>query len=154
MNRYAWVFLIGFSLFLWKQNHERVERSRQAEYARALASAEDGCEGRKFCGVIYLAPWCPACRVHVPRFREFLAQARTRKDTGLRIVVGQGKSEAQNLEMAQAIGPGSVIDSDGSIARKLRVNRFPSFFVLAEDQKVVHEGAAAQQWVSESFRAQ
>ena len=44
----------------------REETKAHLDYQRAVASAEDPCQGKTFCVVVYMAPWCGACTTAAP----------------------------------------------------------------------------------------
>jgi thiol-disulfide isomerase/thioredoxin len=70
-------------------------------------AAGSSCQGKALCGVIYVAPWCPACKQAAPTFKKFLQSSWDHKEHGLEIFVGRGEPQA-NLEEAIAFGRGAA----------------------------------------------
>lgn len=118
---------------------------------RALSSLSgDTCEGRKFCAVVYLAPWCPHCVSSVPRTKEMIQRFRS-PELGVKVIVGLGKSPEQNQKFADSIAPGVVIDSDTSLARKYGVRSVPSYTVLDQEGSAILSGQEAYSWLHEKM---
>lgn len=146
-------FLLALAVgYLAYQRHEgALNRASARAYDRAVASGTDPCAGKQTCAVVYMAPWCPSCRQEAPQLRDALARASINRKLGLRVVVGQGRSRADDEEMARGLGAGAVVDADGAWHRKLNVQAYPSFFVLDGEQAVILSGNEAYQWVREKF---
>jgi len=114
--------------------------------APAERSASSPCEGKKLCGVVYVAPWCPACNNLLPKLAVPLANAKDNKDFGMMIVVGQGKREGDNETKVSEIGAGAITDNDGFYHQKLRVEAYPSFYVINQNNRVVMQDQDAFIW--------
>lgn len=140
--------VLGLAYFWQKHQSDGI---RTSAYTAAAAKRIDPCEGKKFCATIYVAPWCPACKAEMPRFRGFLDKARTQKDYGLKIVVGRGQQPGDNEAMAKQLGAGAVTDDSGQIFAQLKVTKFPSFYILDRDKAVVLEDMEAFQWMHQKF---
>jgi thiol-disulfide isomerase/thioredoxin len=142
------VAVLGLGFFWLKHQSEGI---RASAYEAAAAKQSDPCDGKKFCATIYVAPWCPACKAELPRFRGYLEKARTQKDYGLKIVVGRGQKPGDNEAMAKQIGAGAVTDDSGETFDQLKVTKFPSFYILDREKSVVLADMEAFQWMHEKF---
>lgn len=149
MNKLIPLLVILGAGFLWHK-HQSGE-NRAAAYEAAASKQTDPCAGKKFCATVYVAPWCPACKAEMPRFRGYLDGARKQKDYGLKIVVGRGRSPGDNEAMAKQLGAGAVVDDSGQIFAQLKVAKFPSFYILDRENSVVLVDAEAFQWIHERF---
>ena len=138
----------GLFFFL---KHEQSERARSAREAHhLLAKEEDLCTNKKFCAMVYVAPWCPACKQMAERHRTALTKARDKKDYGFKVIVGQGRKEENEAEAA-ALGLGAVVDADNKWQATLHVDRFPSYYVLDQEGTVILQDNEAFQWIGERF---
>jgi thiol-disulfide isomerase/thioredoxin len=137
------------AFFFWQKHKEG--NARAIAYTAAAAKQSDPCAGKKFCATIYVAPWCPACKAELPRFRNYLSKAHLNRDYGLKIVVGRGQKPEDNEAMARQLGAGAVVDPDGKIFNDLRVQQFPSFFILDGEKSVVLSDNEAFQWIHQKF---
>ena len=151
MNKLIFLVAAGLGFFIWTKYTESEQRRVAFEYQRSIASKEDNCTGKKFCVVVYVAPWCPACKSMAPQFRQALKKARSIPDYGVKMYVGAGKTE-ENEREAIDLGDGAYPDQDKSMMKKLNVQQFPSFFVLDKEQTVILSGNEAFQWMVEKIR--
>jgi thiol-disulfide isomerase/thioredoxin len=111
----------------------------------------NSCEGRNYCVVVYLAPWCPYCREEIPYLRTLLDKTRN-GDTGLKVVVGLGHSPGDNEAMADKIAKqGVMIDTNRKIATSLGVRSLPTFTVLDKTGLKISEGQTSRRWLAEKF---
>jgi thiol-disulfide isomerase/thioredoxin len=140
--------LLGL-LFFYKKNQDETARARR-EYQRGVASGQDYCTEKKFCVLVYVAPWCPACKQMAPQLKTALLKSRSNKDYGFKVVVGQG-TLAQNDNEAASFGLGATTDPESIVKTALGVDRYPSFFVLDKDSAVVLRDMEAYQWAAERF---
>ncbi len=151
MNRFILLLAFAVGLAALHKFQNQRDASFRQEYARGIAANEDNCAGKKFCALVYLAPWCGACKMETPRIRSQLARAKNLKDYGMKVVVGQGRSPGDNEQMASLFGAGASVDNTGALLQKFAVNRFPSFFVLDQEGSVILRDQEAFQWVQEKF---
>ena len=115
------------------------------------AGAKDSCDGKKFCAVAYLAPWCPHCKRVVPDLREMLKKAEASGENGLRVIVGGGEPD-ENRALAAQFGGSGVVDASNDIARALGVRAYPSFYLLNEQGHTIAGDEAAYRWAFEKLR--
>lgn len=149
MYKLALALALAAAFFFWKQHTENTRRA--AAFEAASVNQADPCAGKKFCATIYVAPWCPACKAELPRFRRYLDNARTQKDYGLKIVVGRGQNPGDNEAMARQLGAGAVVDNNHQIFRQLQVTKFPSFYILDSENSVILADGEAFQWMHQKF---
>ena len=150
MNRLVLVIVIAGAFFLFQHFQEQKLATARQAYQRGLSAQTDNCSGKKFCAVIYVAPWCPACKQMKPQFLRALKRSETKTGFGVRVVVGQGTSE-QNEKEAASFGFGAVTDPDASVLKSLGVRAFPSFFVIDEEKTVILSGREAFDWINEKL---
>ena len=96
MNRMMLILVAVVAGLYLKQRGDAESRRTRSEYQRAKASAADNCSGKASCVVIYVTPWCPSCKQLKPLFVQGLDRSKTVTDTGLKLIVGQGKTSAAN----------------------------------------------------------
>ena len=151
MNKLYVALVIGLAVFAWHRHLEVQTAANLKSYQRGLSSNSDLCTGKKFCAIVYVAPWCGACKSERPRIISFMEKSKNNPAFGIRVVVGQGRSQAENEEMAASFGFGATTDPDNSVLQKLQVPHFPSFFVLDKDNTVILRDQAAFQWIYQKF---
>jgi thiol-disulfide isomerase/thioredoxin len=147
-NTLLLALLLGGAVFgvaKWKE-----EQANQRAFERRIASGEDSCAGRKFCAVVYMAPWCPACKQIVPRLQRMSKKA-VKGDYGLKVVVGRGRSPEDNEQMAAQFGNFGAVDKDEKVFSDLKVSRYPSFFVLDGEGTVILANQEAYYWIQEKL---
>ena len=149
MNQLMSLLLIFFFILgavKWKGNQDHAF-SAQREISSASSSP---CEGKNFCAVIYLAPWCPHCRDAIGDTQTLITKSAGASNVGIRVVVGAG-NEKTNFEMAQEFRSNGETDNDSRVARKLAVQGFPSYFVLDKEGSIVLSGQEAHEWLLQKF---
>lgn len=107
------------------------------------------CEGKKFCALVYLAPWCPHCRSALSHTQMLLQKSRF-GDTGVRVVVGMGEPD-QSAAMANKIAHGVAVDTDDKIARDLGIQGVPAYIVMDKEGTRILEGQEGYAWIIEKF---
>ena len=113
-------------------------------------SKTTSCAEKKFCLVIYAAPWCPTCKALMGSLVHWSTSTKNMKVLGVKIVVGQEKEPGQNKEMADKFGASGVIDQDGSIYQKLPGKGFPQAYLM-KDEKILKFGQDAIQWAKDNL---
>ena len=120
-------------------------------FARSPAGLSGNtCEGKKFCAMVYLAPWCPHCQSAIPYTQEILARSRG-GDLGVRVVVGLG-DPSQNMAMAQKIAMNVQLDNDKKIASEMGIQGVPAYFVFDKEGTKILEGMESLTWIMEKFQ--
>ena len=93
----------------------------RAYMSRTIDLDSHPCMGRTRCLVVYLAPWCGACRQaksFVPYIRDVISN---HEDAGFMVVVGKGWGNFKGgYDMARDIGGRVYIDAEASYWRVLR----------------------------------
>ena len=112
----------------------------------------DLCQGKQFCGIVYVAPWCPTCKQMMPTYRQYLLHDGRQPNHGFQVVVGAGKTARGNNLMAQNYGEGAMADNNGRIQRRLGINLYPSYLVFDSDRNVILRGNPARKWITQNFR--
>lgn len=114
------------------------------------ADSKSSCTGKELCGVIYVAPWCPACKQGAPIFKKMLTNSWKNETRGMQVFVGRGEA-SQNLEEAISYGPGASADQDSSKFNALGIRQYPSFFVTDAKGKVLKRDQEAIDWIVQNF---
>lgn len=112
---------------------------------------EAGCKGKKVCGLVYLAPWCPACNSVIPQLQVYLKNSSNNKEAGLQIVVGAEQNRGDNASKAREIGEGVMTDDQKIYAETLAISYYPTFFVVNDKNQIIHKDQDAMNWMNESF---
>ncbi len=105
----------------------------RAYMARRVNIDDHPCVARSRCLVVYLAPWCGACKStkkFVPYVRDMLEQD---PETGFMVVVGKGWGNFNGgHDMARDIGGQVYLDDEANYWRALRheVNAVPAWVVF------------------------
>lgn len=121
--------------------------------AAGEAPGPDPCVGKERCAVVYVAPWCPACKQMLPSLLDLRDKYWKGSGTrAIKFVVGQGEPE-QNRSMAKTIGDGAFVDPDGAFARKMKVEHFPTVWLTDASGKVLEQDRAAINWVNQDLQA-
>lgn len=145
------VALVGGALFAWTQSN----KWRSVPSTVALAQVgelgdggDDPCHGKERCVLVYMAPWCPACKSLLPQLLN-VRDGRWKDSTtrGFKFVVGHGSPE-QNREMVKQIGRGAYLDDDKEFSKKMGVRHFPTLYVLDGNGRVIESDRAALDWLN------
>lgn len=104
------------------------------------------CEGKKLCGIIYLAPWCPACHQYQPMIVSALANFKNNDEHGIQIIMGMEIQIGENERVAREIGADVIIDHDRKYAKMMNISYFPTFLVADQNHKVKMSDAEALEW--------
>lgn len=152
MNKIIFLLLATAAYFIWDKRVQQQEKVSLREYQRGIASGEDNCTGKKFCVIAYVAPWCPSCKALAPQLKTFLAHSKDSKDNGMKVVVGEGVTAAENEADAAKYGYGAVADNSGVYKKRLRVEQFPSLFVVDRDGTIILRDQEAADYMSDKFR--
>lgn len=140
--------LIGLILFY--SRHQLVGMFSEKKVPDTVFQ-EAGCHGKKMCGLVYLAPWCPACNSVIPQLQIFLKNGQQHKEAGLQIVVGAEQMPGDNARKAKEIGEGVITDENNIYAGSLAISYYPSFFVIDEQKRIIHKDQDAMNWMNENF---
>lgn len=105
----------------------------RAYMARSVDLSDHPCMARTRCLVVYLAPWCGACK-QTKKFVPYVREAITEyEDAGFMVVVGKGWGNFDGgHEMARAIGGQVYLDGEARYWQVLRkeVNAVPAWVVF------------------------
>ncbi len=113
-----------------------------------LDTTTDPCLNRPYCVVIYLAPWCPHCRNAVKYVNDLRSFWASTERPGLKVVVGADKKE--NLEsMAQTIGGNVYLDLEGKFKDLMKVDFYPTWYVISKEGMILKRKKAAIGWVND-----
>jgi thiol-disulfide isomerase/thioredoxin len=146
--------IVLFGVFVavsWGIQSRLATEGKAKDYFRTLASGEDTCKGKNLCLVVYLAPWCPACKSQLSKVSSLLEKSKTNKTYGAKAFVGKGATTKDNEKMAAQLGKGAYVDNTSEMHDKLGVRYYPAFFVLDKDGSVVIRDDEAYYWAMEKL---
>lgn len=94
----------------------------------ASTTGEDPCAFTERCVIVYMAPWCGACRQSVRIIDALHARWEDRDDIGIKVVLGRDGRDA--LEgMAASTRAAAYLDVDGTYWEKNGGRGFPHWIV-------------------------
>ena len=97
--------------------------------AESSESDTDPCRGCDRCIVVYLAPWCSACRRSVDTVRQIDEMFAEDPEVGLLVFVGSAPRGDVEAMAAQIEGP-VFVDPDAVLWEQLGVEGYPHWFTL------------------------
>jgi hypothetical protein len=150
-TKYLVLFFGIFVAISWGVQSQLAADGKAKDYYRAIASGEDTCKGKNFCVVVYMAPWCPACKSHVSKVSSILEKSRTNKTYGAKAFVGKGATTKDNEKMAAQLGKGAHVDNNSEMHDKLDVRYYPAFFVLDKEGSIILRDDEAYSWAMEKL---
>lgn len=112
----------------------------------AKVSKNDSCAGKTSCLLVYVAPWCPACKSLDPILKMLVKSSGG--ESGVKIVVGQGHASGDNEKLAETYGANGVVDADNSYHDKLKVRYYPTIFQFDAKGNVLKKDNDALQWAA------
>lgn len=146
-----YIFLIIVGLLAYNERHKIRNFFDPPNIPTSVVQTPQ-CLGKKKCGVIYMAPWCPACNSMIPQLKVLLDRSQNHQDFGIQVIVGNGKSMIDNQMKAQEIGEKVITDDEnGTFAKNLNVTYFPTLFVLDQSAKVIAKDRDALVLMQETF---
>ena len=97
--------------------------------AKSGAPVTDYCLLKQRCLVVYLAPWCPACKASIGLIRATQRFAENNPNLGVQLIVGMD-SDYKLQNFASELGSSTFVDSSSRIQNSVSVGVVPSWFVL------------------------
>lgn len=105
----------------------------RAYMSRSVDVSDHPCMMRSRCLVVYIAPWCAACK-HTKKFVPYVREAIIdNADVGFMVVVGKGWGDFNGgHDMARDVGGQVYLDGEANYWRTLRndVNAIPAWVVF------------------------
>ncbi len=84
----------------------------------------------------FFAPWCGICRVSMPKL-NYLNHKRVK----VYAIALSYKSPQKVQQFVQDVGyKGTVLLGTKEIEKQLKINAFPSYYVLNQEHKITHKG--------------
>lgn len=145
MRNISAIIFVFVALFFYR--HKIISVFKPKHIPASLVS-EGNCKGKELCGIVYVAPWCPACHSIEPMLKSALENSKNHV-YGIQVIVGSGKTEEENNQKANDLGEGVIVDNDRRYAKELNIAYFPTVMVVNQQKKVQKEGQEALQWVAE-----
>jgi thiol-disulfide isomerase/thioredoxin len=102
---------------------------------QSFSTYGDACFEKKRCLVLYVAPWCGACRSDVAFVNELSQQLKSNLNVGLKVIIGS--AELPDLQQfAREYRAPALLDAAGEVRQALGVRSFPSYFWVTEEGKI------------------
>lgn len=145
MRNFSAIILIAFALFSYRH---KIFSFFKPKHVPVSLVTEGNCKGKELCGIVYVAPWCPACHSIEPLLKSAIVNTKNHV-YGIQVIVGRGKTEEENNQKALELGEGVIVDNNGTYFKELNIAYFPTIMVVNQHKKVQKEGQDALQWVAE-----
>lgn len=101
----------------------------------SYGAVADECAGKERCLLVYLAPWCGACRGSIGFLQALATYFERDGDWGLKVVVGRDDEGAID-EFARGIPLNTYLDYEGRWSRAFG-GAVPSWILLDSEQKLL-----------------
>lgn len=122
-----------------------LDQYKNARLTQQSVSVDGACESDK-CLVVYVAPWCPACKSLTPMIEELSNQL---KKEGIQASIVIGKDSMDNvLEYSKHFNQEVLIDSSGRYFNEISAKGVPYFAVTNQSGKRVEEMSGGYRQVS------
>jgi thiol-disulfide isomerase/thioredoxin len=121
----------GLAWLLWPVSFPRVSLTAAASNSQA----SDPCEDRRRCVVVFVAPWCNACKMALPIIKKMSQRWASASGIGIKPVVGLAP-EDQCERMAEALGAPAFLDPAGKLMKALGEKSVPHWFVVDAAGKI------------------
>lgn len=108
--------------------------------AQSGSPVTDYCLLKQRCLVVYLAPWCPACKASIGLIRATQHFAESNPKIGVQLIVGMD-SNNKLQKFAEELGGSTFVDSSNRIQDSVSVGGVPSWFVLDKDRNILNRGS-------------
>lgn len=131
----AWSAVILSALFVLFRDQSPVPM-KGIEFSTSLGGKAEICKNKKGCIIVFLAPWCGACRSHVAFLNELQNSLRY-KDLSLQIIVG-GSKPKELYNFAQQISGTVLLDTENSFKSKLSFSSVPTWFSVDSSQTITN----------------
>lgn len=101
----------------------------------------DQCEGKERCIMVFVAPWCPACKQSIGTIKGMLARCAGSSEVGVKAIIGSGRSPQSMEDMAAQIGRGVFLDPGGQVMAAAGERSVPHWIVLDQDGMLIKKQA-------------
>jgi hypothetical protein len=116
------------------RDHAEGLASARVSALTSAAEAGDPCAGARRCVIVYLTPWCPACKQAKPLIKQL--RSRLESGTRMKVVIGQGE-RSRAREMAVEIGGAVFFDPEGDYYRAMKGTGVPYWITVDARQRVL-----------------
>lgn len=148
MNRLLIVLLIFVVFFGWKKYHNRFFGKNALPVI--VEQSLDPCREKSFCGVVYVAPWCPACEQISSYLKQLADKVGDDGDKGFLIIVGDGKAN-ENKAKVDFYASHVLADNDATLRKSLGVTYYPTFLVIDSKRKIILRDQEAADWIQKNL---
>lgn len=147
-NMPKFLFLAA-AIYVW-QNHSTLFSGNSSSVQKLADQPipNDPCLGKAKCVMIFVAPWCGACKQKMPDILR--ARDVANSSTGVRLFATSDEPEKLR-ELAASMGGQVIVDEDESFQNKWNAHTFPAFYVLDAAGNQLSQDKEAILWVYEKI---
>jgi thiol-disulfide isomerase/thioredoxin len=138
------------ALGIWTYRYKVMNYFRPMQVSSTFIQSTE-CRQKKFCAIVYVAPWCPACKQYALFLKQGLTKLKRPGEVALVVIMGMENQNGENEREAKIISDKVIIDKTSDLARDLRIEHFPTFMVVDGDQKVMLRDREAFEWLSQEI---
>ncbi len=128
--------LFGVGLLVWWLMPVRFPDIQLAP-ASANADGYDQCAGKQRCVMVFVAPWCSACKQSVGIIKGMMARCEDSSEVGIKPIVGSGRSVQTMEAMAARFGRGVFLDPAGQVLAASGERSVPQWIVVDDEGMLV-----------------
>lgn len=99
--------------------------------------------------ISFWAPWCPPCRKEMPSMQRLYETIGNNKFEILAVAIKEDPSIVKSFVDEYKYSFPVLLDNDGSVARKYRVQYIPTNILIDKNGAAVFRESGAQDWDSE-----
>jgi len=129
------LIIVGIIL-LWMTLRPQHEPELTAGSFEGSEISAISCEAKEKCVIVYVAPWCPYCKMALGVIKELRAKWADSESIDFIIVIGLDKIKNLN-RMADEIGGEVYLDPDGDVIKRFGGRGIPHWYVLDSDNKLL-----------------
>lgn len=110
----------------------------------------DACSEKAMCAIVYMAPWCPACKQLQPAIISAMQALQHHPQNGIQVIMGGEKNPGDNARAASDFGPDVIIDQNGTLQTELNVTYYPTILVVNQKRDIVYKDQEAMKWLNQA----
>jgi thiol-disulfide isomerase/thioredoxin len=148
-----WISLaLILGVLYWQKRGVRAPTPTHTPALTEVRQRFPSCAGKQHCLVVYLAPWCGACKSILPELQTLTHRQSESPHTGVQVIVGEGRQSEDNERMASYFGPAALVDADRSLHASLGVRYYPTMIVLGASDQILHRDEKAFTWTQKALQ--
>lgn len=96
----------------------------------------DPCDQKQRCVVVYVTPWCPACKSAIGFLNGLHDRLKSSPKVGMKVIVG-GDELTRLRAMASSFNAATFLDSEDKFSSKTRINGVPTVWVIDGNSNIL-----------------